>query len=360
DAYHDVTRRDFTVNGLLYDPLTDRLLDFVGGQDDITARNIRAIGDPRERFEEDRLRMLRAVRLATELDFRIVTETFEAIPPLAPRVTSVSAERVRDELIRIFTGPRPVRGLRLLDESDLLAPLLPEVAAMKGVAQPPEFHPEGDVFVHTAVALDALESPSAVLAFGTLLHDVGKPPTFAVKERIRFDGHDEVGATIARDVCRRLRFSQRDTDRVVALVGEHMRFAKLPSMREGKRLQFFARPDFHDHLALHRADCLASHQDLDIWEWVRATRGALTQAELAPPRLVTGDDLVALGLRPGPAFSEILEEVREAQLEGRVHDREAGLALAAESAARWTRTAAPEDRGAQRPRQSPLPQAPED
>jgi poly(A) polymerase len=334
DAFRDVTRRDFTINGLLYDPIEDRLLDYVGGRDDIVARNIRAIGDPQDRFREDRLRMLRAVRLAVELDFRIVTETYEAIPPLAPQIVAVSAERVRDELVRIFTGPRAGRGLRLLHASGLLAPLLPEVAAMEGVSQPPQFHPEGDVFEHTALALDALEGPSAVLAFGTLLHDVGKPDTYVVKERIRFDEHDEVGARIARDVCRRLRFSQRDADRIVALVAEHMRFANLPRMREGKRLRFFARPDFHDHLALHRADCLASHQDLDVWEWARDARAALTQAEMVPPRIVTGDDLLAMGLRAGPAFGEILDEVREAQLEGRVRSRAEGLALAAETAAR--------------------------
>jgi poly(A) polymerase len=333
DARADVGRRDFTINGLLYDPLDGRVLDWVGGQADLQAKRVRTIGDPAARFEEDRLRMLRAVRLAAELDFEIEQQTLAAIRLAADRIQSVSAERIRDEIARIFTGPRRGAGLRLLDETGLLPVVLPEVAAMKGVPQPPEFHPEGDVFEHTVRTLDALRSPNLVLAFGALLHDVGKPPTYEVRDRIRFDRHDEVGAEVTAEVCSRWRLAAREAEAIVALVREHMRFKELPKMRESKRRRFFARPDFDDHLELHRADCLASHGNLSTYEWVRQARAALSPEEISPPRLVTGDDLIAMGMEPGPVFARILEAVAEAQFEGKVRTRNDALGLASRVAA---------------------------
>jgi len=329
-AREDVLRRDFTVNGLLYDPLTGTLYDWVSGQQDLIERRIRTIGDPRERFQEDRLRMLRAVRLSCELDFEIDPDTLQAIRALADRIRTTSWERIRDELARLLTSPRRARGLRLLDETGLLAQILPEVAATKGVEQPPEYHPEGDVFTHTVLALDALQDPSAVLAFATLLHDIGKPLTLTRDGRVRFPGHDRVGAERAREVCRRLRLSHEETERIVALVRDHMRLQDLPRMREAKRRRFFARPDFEDLLELYRADCVASHGDLSTYEWIRAARAELRPEDVNPPRLLTGDDLIALGLRPGPPFRVLLEAVRDAQLEGRVRTREEALALVRE------------------------------
>ncbi|MBI4278977.1 MAG: CCA tRNA nucleotidyltransferase [Armatimonadetes bacterium] len=328
DAEADVRRRDFTINGLLYDPVEDRVLDFVVGREDIARRVIRTIGAPQERFEEDRLRMLRAVRLAAELGFTIEASTWRAIRAAAHRIAEISAERIRDEIVRLLTGPDPSRGLDVLHWSRLLAVVLPEVEAMVGVPQPPEFHPEGDVFTHTRLALRHLEQPPAVLAMGTLLHDAGKPLTMqADEERIRFPRHDEVGALLAEAACRRLRFSGDQTERVVALVREHMRFADLPKMRPGKAARFLARPDFPDHLAFHRADVLASHGNLSTYHWARQAWERLPDEMRRPPRWVTGDDLIGLGLPPGPRFRELLAEVEDAQYEGRVRSREEALAL---------------------------------
>jgi len=323
----DVRRRDFTVNALMFDPLDGSVVDLVGGRDDLAARRIRTVGDPETRFAEDHLRMLRAVRLAAELDFIIDEETFQAIRAHAPAITRVSAERIRDELLRLLVSPGRVPGLERLQESGLLREILPEVAAMEGVEQPPEFHPEGDVLTHTRLALSHLQDPSPILALAVLLHDVGKPPTFRRAERIRFDGHDEAGAAMAEESCRRLRLSNDETALVVDLVREHLRIRDLPRMRPAKVKRFLARPDIADHLELHRVDCLASHGDLSTWEWARQAREHLTEEEQRPPRLVTGDDLIARGYRPGPRFKEILEAVVDAQLEGRVQTREEALVL---------------------------------
>ena len=323
----DVRRRDFTVNALLFDPLDGSVVDLVGGRDDLAARRIRTVGDPETRFAEDHLRMLRAIRLAAELDFTIDEETFQAIRAHAPAITRVSAERIRDELLRLLVSPGRVPGLERLQESGLLREILPEVAAMEGVEQPPEFHPEGDVLTHTRLALSHLQDPSPILALAVLLHDVGKPPTFRRAERIRFDGHDEAGAAMAEESCRRLRLSNDETALVVDLVREHLRIRDLPRMRPAKVKRFLARPDIADHLELHRVDCLASHGDLSTWEWARQAREHLTEEEQRPPRLVTGDDLIARGYRPGPRFKEILEAVLDAQIEGRVRTREEALAL---------------------------------
>lgn len=326
-AETDVLRRDFTVNGLLHDPLTGETIDVVAGRADIAARMIRTIGEPGVRFVEDYLRMLRAVRLAAELDFEIDPATFGAIRRTAASISAVSPERIRDELIRLLVAPARGRGIRLLEASGLLEVILPEVAVMRGVEQPAEFHPEGDVFTHTVLALEQLDDPSPELAMGTLLHDVGKPSTQTHADRIRFNGHAEVGAQIAGAICRRLRFAGDQTDRIVSLVAEHLRIKDLPKMRPAKSARFLLRPDAADHLELHRADCLASHGDLSVWEWAAEARRALLAAGPREPRLVTGDDLLALGYPPGPAFKGILEFIEDAQLEGTVKTKQEALAL---------------------------------
>ncbi len=327
-AEEDVRRRDFTINGLLYDPVTKSTLDYVGGREDIARTVVRTIGDPAARFAEDRLRMLRAIRLATQLDFGIDADTFAAIHDQAGSILQVSAERIRDELLRLLVAPARGRGVELLDESGLLDAVLPEVSALRGVEQPPEFHPEGDVLTHTELALVQLRDPSAELALATLLHDIGKPPTFErAPDRIRFNGHAEVGALMAGEICRRLRLSGDQAARVVALVGGHLRIKDLPQMRPAKAQRFLLQPDAADHLELHRADCLASHGDLEIYEWATKERAALLARRPSMPRLLTGDDLIAMGYRPGPQFSAMLEAVEDAQLEGAIATRDDALAL---------------------------------
>ncbi len=323
----DVHRRDFTINGLLLDPLTRETVDLVGGRGDIKRRLIRTIGAAEERFAEDFLRMPRAVRLAAELGFTIEPDTYRSIRGLAPSVARVSAERIRDELLRLLAARGRSNGVRLLDESGLIDVILPEVAATKGVEQPPEFHPEGDVFTHTLLALEHLEDPSPELALAVLLHDVGKPPTMTRTDRIRFNNHDDVGAQMTEAICRRLRCSNDQTERVVALVRDHLRIKDLPKMRQAKAARFLLREDAADHLELHRADCLASHGDLSVFEWAANTRRELHAARPAQKRLITGDDLIAMGMQPGPKFKDIIEFVEDAQLEGRVHTRDEALTL---------------------------------
>ncbi len=325
----DVRRRDFTINALLYDPFEDRVLDLVGGQTDLSARLIRTVGDPDARFAEDRLRMLRAMRLAAELDFAIEAETAAAIARHAESINEVSGERIRDELLRLLAAAGRAAGLQTLQRSGLLAEILPEVAAMDGVAQPPEFHPEGDVLTHTRLALSHLRDPSPILALAVLLHDVGKPPTFERADRIRFNRHAEVGAEMAEAICRRLRLSAEESERVVELVRNHLRFMDLRQMRPARLKRFLAQPDFPDHLELHRVDCLASHGDLSTWAWAREQAARLTDGERRPPRLVTGEDLIALGYPPGPRFREMLEALEDAHLEGTIRTREEALALLA-------------------------------
>ena len=334
-AREDARRRDFTINGLFYDPAADAVLDFVGGRADLAARLVRAIGDPAARFEEDRLRVLRAVRLAAELDFGIAPETLDAARRHAEGVRAVSAERVRDELVRMLTGPDPGRALSLLRDTGLLAVVLPEVAAEIGVPQPANFHPEGDVFEHTRLAVAALQEPSPALAMATLLHDVGKPGTLEhAPDRIRFSRHDERGAEIAQAVMERLRFPRRETDRVTALVARHMIFKDLPQMREAKRRRLFADEIFPDLLELHRADCAASRGDLSLYEWARAEAERIAAAAPPPARLVSGHDVLARGVPPGPRIAAILETVEDARLEGRVRTRDEALAMIGELLAR--------------------------
>ena len=329
DPREDVARRDFTINGMLLDPVSNEVLDFVGGRKDLEAKIIRTIGDPKQRFAEDKLRMLRAVRFAARFGYTIEPATFAAIEELADEIHVVSRERVRDELTRMLTEGHARRAFLLLDESGLLPEVLPEISAMKGVAQPPQFHPEGDVFVHTLLLLENLPAHcSPALAWGALLHDVGKPATFRVApERIRFDGHVEVGGKMAQEICRRLRFSTDDTEQVLALIDNHMRFGHATRMKESTLKKFLRMPHFDEHLALHRADCLASHGDLSIYEFAQEKLAAIPPDKMRPAPLVSGDDLIAAGYVPGPRFKEILSAVEDAQLEGRLSSKDAALAF---------------------------------
>jgi poly(A) polymerase len=327
----DVVRRDFTVNGMMMDPDTNQVLDFVGGREDLKQGIVRAIGDPELRFREDRLRMVRAVRFAARFRYVIENATFQAIVVAAPHITAVSAERLRDELTKVLSEGAARRGFELLDSTGLLKVCLPELAAMKGVPQPPQFHPEGDVWVHTLLMLERLgEGCSPTLAWAVLLHDVGKPPTFASAEetgdRIRFDGHAEIGARMAEAVCRRLRFSAEDIQQIETLVANHLRFKDVFQMRSATLKRFVRLPRFREeHLELHRLDCVSSHGNLDAYEFVRRFLRDTPPEEVRPPRLVTGEDLKAMGLEPGPLFKEILHAVEEGQLEGRLIQREEAL-----------------------------------
>ena len=326
----DVRRRDFTINGLLLDPVDNQVLDYVGGQGDIRARRIRAIGNPLDRFQEDRLRMLRAVRFAARFGFSLDAAALEAIRQLAPLIHDVSAERVRDEILKILTEGQARRGFELLDETGLLKEVLPEIKALQGVPQPPEFHPEGDVWIHTLLMLAGLRAPTPTLALAVLLHDVGKPPTLSVRERIRFDNHVEVGAAMAQAICARLRLSARGTERVVELVRHHLRFKDFPRMRRSTQLRFLRMEGFEEHLELHRLDCLASHGDLTNYELAQRLLAETPADVIKPAPLLSGNDLIAQGYTPGPLFKEILQAVEDAQLEEKLHTREDALRLVAE------------------------------
>jgi len=327
----DVLRRDFTINGLMLDLDTQQVLDFVGGRDDLQEHIIRAIGPPDLRFREDRLRMVRAVRFAARFGYSIDRATFQSIAAAAHHITAVSAERLRDEITKLLTEGKARRAFELLDQTGLLKASLPEIAAMKGVAQPPEFHPEGDVWIHTLMMLENLPTRSrATIAWAVLLHDVGKPPTFKSAEetgdRIRFDGHAELGARMAVAICRRLRFSVSDIEQIEALVANHLRFKDVFQMRPATLKRFVRLPGFEEgHLPLHRLDCLASHGSLDAYEFVRRFLQETPPDEVRPARLLTGEDLKAMGFRPGPLFKEILQAVEEGQLDGRLTRREDAL-----------------------------------
>ncbi len=317
----DVQRRDFTINGLLLDPISNQVLDYVGGRRDLDAKIIRTIGDPAQRFAEDKLRMLRAVRFAARFNYAIEPETLSAIQQLAPQIHQVSRERVRDELTKMLTEGHARPAFLLLAQSGLLKEVLPEIEKMKGVEQPPQFHPEGDVFIHTLLLLEKLPHPCPpTLAWGALLHDVGKPPTFRVApDRIRFDGHVEVGVKMAEEICRRLRFSNDDTEQILALVNNHMRFASVQQMKDSTFKKFVRMPRFDEHLALHRIDCLSSHGDLTLYDFTREKIAAMPPDSVRPAPLLTGADLIAAGYTPGPRFKEILTAVEDAQLENRLH-----------------------------------------
>jgi poly(A) polymerase len=327
DPQEDVQRRDFTINGMMLDPATNELLDFVGGQDDLKSGIIRAIGDPERRFAEDKLRMLRAVRFAARFDYQIDPATMAAIRKLAPKINQVSAERVREELTKMLTEGQARRAFELLDQSSLLPELLPEIAAMKGVEQPPQYHPEGDVFVHTLLLLEKLPAgASKTLAWGALLHDVGKPPTFRIApDRIRFDGHVDVGVKMAEEILCRLRFSNHETDQILALVDNHMRFGQVQRMNQSTLKKFLRLPAFEEHLELHRIDCLSSHGQLEAYEYAQEQLRSMPPEAIRPEPLITGRDLIEAGYEPGPRFKEILAAVEDAQLEGRVTSHDAAM-----------------------------------
>ena len=340
-AGEDAARRDFTMNGLFLDveratgecDLRAAVVDTVGGLADLDAGLVRAIGDPQLRFAEDHLRLLRGVRFAARLGFAVEASTRTAMRAMAPMLKRVSPERVREELTRMLTEGAARRAFEWMDETGMLAVVLPEIAAMRGVEQPAEFHPEGDAWEHTLRLLAQLEpGESATLAWGALLHDVGKPATFRrAPDRIRFDGHVEVGVRIAEEIARRLRFSREDAAQVAALVASHMRFGDVERMKESTLRRFFRLERFVEHLALHRMDCIAAHGRLEHWEYARSRWESMPPEAMRPPRLLTGDDLIAAGYAPGPRFRAVLDAVEDAQMEGAVTTREAALEMARRS-----------------------------
>ena len=333
DPQQDALRRDFTINGLFFDPEENRLIDYVGGEADLQRRISRAIGRPVERFAEDRLRLLRAVRFASTLDFAIDPETEAAICTLSGTIVDVSAERIQQELTRLLTeSPRAGRGLRLLHSTGLLAVLLPEVERLHGQEQPPQFHPEGDVFEHTALMLDAMAPGQIVLAWAVLLHDIGKPPTAAITQepdgsmRIRFNGHASVGADMAKAILRRLRMSNRLVDDVSHCVRNHMRFSDVQQMRPSTLRRLVGAPTFPVELELHRLDCLASHRNLDNYTFLLASLQKIKNEPILPARWISGADLFAMGLSEGPAMGRWLHYAYEQQLDGQIGSREDLLA----------------------------------
>lgn len=332
DAKTDVQRRDFTINGLLLDPVSHEVFDYAGGREDLERKIIRTIGDPRQRFAEDKLRMLRAVRFAARFGYTIEATTLAEIRTQAAQIHQVSRERIRDEILKMLTEGRAKRAFELLDETGLLEQVLPEIKRMQGVQQPPQYHPEGDVWVHTLLLLEGLQpNCSKTLALGVLLHDVGKPPTFrAAPDRIRFDQHAEVGAKMAEEICRRFRLSNEETEQVCGLVANHMRFGDVQRMKPSTLKRFLRLPRFQEHLELHRLDCLSSHRDLALYDYARHQLSIMPPAQIRPRPLITGDDLIDAGYKPGPQFKELLTAVEDAQLDGSINSKEEALALVKE------------------------------
>jgi poly(A) polymerase len=336
----DASHRDFTMNGMFYDPITNEIFDYVGGQIDIHNKVIRAIENPYARFEEDRLRMMRAVRFASAYDYQIDPATFEAMTRLAPQIQTVSVERIREELVKILIAPRPDHGVRLLDEAHLLAQILPEVAVIKGVQQPTEFHPEGDVFTHTLLMLQQMSAPATnghkrrkvtpELAMGVLLHDIGKPNTYAETDRIRFHEHEKIGAAIAEQICLRLKFSTKATEKIVTLIKEHVKFFQVEQMRTSTLKRFLRQEHIRDLLELHRLDCLSSKRSLRTYKFCLSKFQEFKQEPVQLPRLISGDDLIELGFMPGPVFKQVLEYIEDAQLDGTIATKRDALNLVQE------------------------------
>ena len=326
----DASRRDFTINGLFYDPITDKLLDFVGGQKDLEEGALRAIGDARERFAEDHLRLLRAIRFATRFEFEIGKETWEAVKAFAPHITRISPERIRDELDRIWVHPNRILGFDLLVNSGLMQVIFPEILKLQGCEQPPQWHPEGDVFIHTRIMLDMLpDEASLPLVLSVLFHDIGKPATYSFdkeNDRIRFNGHDRVGAEMTEKILRRLRYSNEVIDDTVVAVANHMVFKDVQKMRVAKLKRFMARPTFEDELELHRVDCGSSHGMLDNHMFLKAKAEEFANEPLIPEPLVRGHDLMELGWDAGPPLGQLLREIQTRQLEGTLQTSEEALA----------------------------------
>jgi poly(A) polymerase len=320
----DALRRDFTINGLFYDPIADRLIDYVHGRNDIQNRLIRTIGDASARFAEDKLRMLRAIRLSCGLGFTITTDTWLALQKFAPDILQISWERIRDELVQIFTGPAPGTGLDLLHSSGLLIHILPEIEAMRGIPQSADAASAMDVFTHTRTALTMLRKPSFILAFGTLLHDAGKPPTYSEDPAKSFELHAPLGGKISREVCRRLRMSNDEVDRIVDLVSSHKDFSRIGEMRASALKRLLCRPNIADHLELFRVNCLSGNTKLDVYMDCMQKVKEYQQTAAAAP-LINGDDLIEMGYSPGPIFNEILQTIEDLQLEGVLQTREEAL-----------------------------------
>jgi len=323
----DVLRRDFTINGLLYDPLEDRILDYVNGVEDIKKKVVRSIGDPYKRFSEDKLRMIRAIRFASNLNFILENETEKAINMMAHKIHQISSERIRDELTKMLTRNNPQIGIKKLHKTGLLKEILPEVDAMAGVPQPEKFHPEGDVFTHTLKMLEMMKNPTVTLAYGVLLHDVGKPPTIEFKDRIRFNEHDRVGASISENICSRLKFSNAEKKQITALVKNHQKFMYVKRMKESTLKRFISMENFEEYLELHRLDCLASHKKLGNYQLIKEKLETLTEEDIKPEALITGHDLIELGLKPGPQFSQILDYIKEEQLEENIKTKQEAINL---------------------------------
>jgi poly(A) polymerase len=321
----DAQRRDFTINGMFWDPVEKKVIDFVGGEKDLKQGIIRAIGDPKARFEEDKLRMLRAVRFSARFNFPIEKETYSAIKTLSSEIDAVSQERVRDELVKMLTGPDPAKSILLMDETGLLKVILPEIAALKGIEQPPEFHPEGDVFVHTVLMLKKINNADLILALAILFHDIGKPRTMKVTDRIRFSCHDAIGARMTEEIMRRLRFSNKEIEQVVQCVQNHMNIMHVKKMREGKLKRFIASETFVAELMLHKIDCEASHGMIDNYEFLVKKQEECAKEDLKPKPLLTGQDMITLGMKPGPHFKDILTEAYDLQLEGKITSKEEAL-----------------------------------
>ncbi|MCH2026845.1 MAG: CCA tRNA nucleotidyltransferase [Verrucomicrobiales bacterium] len=325
----DVLRRDFTINGIFYDPIEGSTIDYVNGQEDIESGTVRAIGDPESRFREDHLRLLRAVRFAARFDYQIEENTWAAICSHAEEIKNISEERIRDELSKILTDPNRVRGFDLLVESGLMEAMIPEILDLKGCEQPPQFHPEGDVFVHTRLMLTLLkDDPSLSLVLSVLLHDIGKPSTYSYDEesdRIRFNGHDKIGAEMASDILKRLKFPNKVIEEVTEMVANHMTFKDVQKMREAKLKRFMARPTFEDETELHRVDCLGSWGGLDNYDFLNQKRTEFDNEPIIPPPLLTGNDLIEIGWEPGPKLGEVLTKVQDMQLEKNLNSKEEAL-----------------------------------
>ena len=328
DARHDALRRDFTINGMFFDPLSEKLLDYVHGREDLQKKLVRSIGDPRLRFEEDFLRLIRCIRFAARFGFAIEDATWAALKEKANGITRISAERIFQELDKILIGPHPDRALALLHESGLLAIVLPEVSDTVGMRQPEQFHPEGDVFTHTVKALSLLNQPARSVAWSALLHDIGKPPTLSVSDRIRFSNHQHVGARMAEAVLMRLKAPNSLTQAVCESIDNHMNFMNVTKMRLSTLKKFLSRPTFEDEMELHRVDCLASHGDVSNYDFLRQKQREIPTTEVRPDPLLTGKDLIALGHIPSPAFKKMLGEAYDAQLEGRISTKEEATAWA--------------------------------